>query len=162
MAVITGNIITDAVVNMKAALDSQKTTWGVVEVYRYQAHEIGKRGDCIAIEFVAWNQDPTGFADGTIVVDHKVTMRIWYVHATGVRIDAAFDDIYSTLSKIVAYLIENPRPNGYGENLVVDQQFGATVEAITAVDSETGGLLAGKFTVVHTLVGKAHTLTIAP
>ena len=61
--------------------------------------------------------------------------------------------------KIVAYLIENPRPNGYGELLIDDQAFGPSIEPIQGIESEAGQLLAGKFNLVHTYY-KAHTQTL--
>jgi hypothetical protein len=160
MPTITGDIITDAVVNLKTALETQIATWEVSEVFRYQSAEVGKRGNCIAIEVVGWQPVLSGLASPTVVIDHKVTMRVWYIHGTNARIDVAYDKVYSRLSKMVAYIIENPMPNGYGTFLIDDQAFGPTVETLAPIEAETGVLLAGKFTVIHTYT-KSHTQTFA-
>mgnify|MGYP001453050175 CR=1 FL=1 len=158
-AIITGDIISDAVANLHAALDSQKTTWGVSQVYKYAAHEVGVRGDAIAIEVTSWTPELVGQASPTVELAHKVGMRVWYI-TSAIRSDVAFEKILSKLSKIVVYLIENPRPNGYGELLIDDQAFGPTIEPITGIESEAGQLLAGKFNLVHTFY-KTHTQTFA-
>jgi len=156
---ITGDIITDAVVNLKAALDTQRVTWGVSEVFPYPAHEVGTRGNAIAIEVApSWIPKLEELASPVVHISHKVALRIWYI-TNIIRVEKAFEDIYSKLSKIVIYLIEHPSPNGYGELLIDDQGFGPTVEPITGVESEAGQLLAGKFTLIHTYF-KAHTQTL--
>jgi hypothetical protein len=158
-AIITGDILSDAVANLQAALDSQKTTWGVSQVYDYAAQEVGVRGDAIAIEVTSWQPQLIQQASPSVELAHKVGMRVWYITAA-IRADVAFEKILSKLSKIVVYLIENPRPNGYGELLIDDQAFGPTIEAVQGIESGAGQLLAGKFNLVHTYY-KAHTQTFA-
>jgi len=158
-AIITGDIISDAVANLHAALDSQKATWGVSQVYKYAAQEVGVRGDAIAIEVTSWQPQLIQQASPTVDLAHKVGLRVWYI-TKAIRADVAFSEILSKLSRIVVYLIENPRPNGYGELLIDDQAFGPTVEPIQGIESEAGQLLAGKFSLVHTYY-KAHTQTFA-
>jgi len=157
-AIITGDIISDAVANLHAALDSQKTAWSVSQVYKYAAHEVGVRGDAIAIEVTSWQPQLLQQSSPTVELAHKVGLRVWYI-TKAIRPAVAFSEILSKLSKIVAYLIENPRPNGYGELLIDDQAFGPSIEPIQGIESEAGQLLAGKFNLVHTYY-KAHTQTL--
>lgn len=148
-AIITGDYIDDAVQNLKAAMETQREAWQVKEIHGYAAYEVGALGPAIAIDVQGWQPVLVGVSKPTVEVDHKVSLRVWYA-TIDARADVAFRDIYRKLSRMVKYLIENPRPNGYGELLIDDQAFGPTVQAITGIETSSGPLIAGRFDLVHT------------
>lgn len=160
-AVITNKIVRDAVENLALHLETMQATWDVRNVYRYQSAEVGRKGNSIAIQVVGWNRVNTGFGGLTLVCSHKIQMRVWYVHGKGARADVAFNDIYDRISDIGTFLIENPRPNGYGE-LLEDSEGQDLQPSFETIETDAGNLPAAYVTVVHTLEGKTHNLTLTP
>lgn len=153
----TNTIIVDAIDNMAAHLETQRVAWGVNAIYTYPAYRVGQRGNAIMLECDGVTPQLVQVAAPQVQVDWKCSVRIWYFDAS-VEAERFFRDAYTTLSLVAFYLIENPRPNGYGELLLDDQAFGPVINGFPN-EPDTGAPLIGASISAMLTVSKTHTQT---
>jgi len=151
----TGVIGLDAVDNVVAHLEAGRLSYlgasvsGGVTIYDYPAYEFGKAGPAISVEL-----GDGGFraveieTGGQHLFDWGIDLRIFYFTEF---LDArnAHRDAISVLSLMAKYLLQNPRPNEYGNLLVAPNGIGPQL-GLLPVKAEGRQLFGGS--IVMTLV----------
>lgn len=124
MAVIdTGIIGLDAIDNIVAHLEAGRSAFldaaiaDGVRIYDYPAYDYSKSGPAITVELGDGGFRPLEVETGdTHLFDWGVDIRMFY-YTEFLDARAAHREVIKVLSLIAFYLLENPRPNEYGNLL---------------------------------------------
>lgn len=150
----TGKILDDAVQNMVAALMANRVAWGLRDVLGHPATPTSTHGDTLCVLPDGWQPLFVQGSYASVDVDHKVPLRIWFF-AQDFSAHVYFRRAYQVLSDVGVFLIENPRPNGYG-NVALDESFGPQL-GLLPLDLEQQ--LYGVNLRVSLTITKLHTVT---
>lgn len=152
----TGNPAIDGVNNMVTALRTQQSTWGLKKVYDHPGYRYGEAGPALSVELDGLIPQLVQVGGTTAEVEWTIGLRIVYFTELS-KIQVTYRDVLTILGLVGVYLLENPRPNGYGNLLLEASAFGPEFDVVPTKAEQDTMLFGGSILAVikHT---RAHTI----
>jgi len=164
MAVIdTGVVGLDAIDNMVAHLEAGRASFlsaaiaDGVRIYDYPAYDYSKSGPAITVELGDGGFRPLEIETGAQhLFDWGVDIRMFY-YTNFLDARTAHREVTGVLSLMAVYLLENPRPNEYGNLLASPGGIGPQL-GLLPTKAEGRQLFGGSLVMTLTLP-KLHTIS---
>lgn len=137
--IVTGLHLIDGLDNLVAHLETQRVSWGLKHIYDYPVYVVGGATPPYAVVEPTQASPSIVQGDGgSIEWAHTLPYLVW-VFSDDRKPRNAYRDVYSKLSKVYNFLLENTSPNGFGRTISSDQGAFPRITRLVTVENEGGG-----------------------